>query len=226
VRRHEQATRHGAPDGCHARSGGDGAPRAGANRAGAIGAGAWDGLEELRGGLRALLARCCRDENEIDDVVQETLLRAARYRAGPIERDQLRSWAWRIARNVLADSRRRAGRITYAAPGARVWEYLEAPDPAAEPGEEPSFRLGPWVLEKELALARLGGALDELRDEDRRLLRSFYAVGTSRGTSAACGVPEHLVKVRLFRARRRLVRSLRRRLALLQAQRAGVGGAA
>jgi DNA-directed RNA polymerase specialized sigma24 family protein len=70
----------------------------------------WSGLEELRPSLQRLLARRCRDAAELDDVVQETLLRAARYRAKLSERERLRGWAMRIAINVLRDRVRRRER--------------------------------------------------------------------------------------------------------------------
>ena len=63
----------------------------------------WGELEDLRPALRSFLARRCRDESELDDVVQETLLRAARYRGSLTRSGSLRPWALRIAANVLCD---------------------------------------------------------------------------------------------------------------------------
>src|SRR5262249_2916342 len=50
----------------------------------------WYGLEELRPLLRNFLRRHCRDGFELEDVVQETLLRAARYRGSLSDSRNLR----------------------------------------------------------------------------------------------------------------------------------------
>jgi DNA-directed RNA polymerase specialized sigma24 family protein len=107
---------------------------------------AWEGLEELRDGLRAFLVRQCPDENEIEDVIQETFLRAARYRRRrPVQ--SLRPWALRIALNVLANARRRIVR-TQASP---------ADEPFDPPAEEPetiagdSFAVAGLALDGEVA---------------------------------------------------------------------------
>lgn len=173
----------------------------------------WDGLEELRPVLEGYLTRRCRDAAEVEDVVQETCLRAARYRGGLQDETKLRPWALRIARNVLADrlARRRDDR------GGTGAEDLLENLPAEDPGEaEPeALRVGGWVVDRELCLGILRRALGSLREEDRVMLHTHYGgAGSCRETAAECGVPEELVKVRLYRARRRLLRAMRRRIAL------------
>jgi DNA-directed RNA polymerase specialized sigma24 family protein len=81
--------------------------------------------------------------------------------------------------------------------------------------EEVQLRLGSLVIGRDAALEHLRAVLGELRPDDRRVLCSFYGGGreTAR-TAAECGIAVSLVKVRLFRARQRLLRTLRRRLAL------------
>ena len=173
---------------------------------------AWDGLEEMRDGLRNFLTRQCSDENDIEDVIQETFLRAARYRrAHSVKR--LRPWAMRIALNVLADSKRRGVR-TQAEP--RTPDELFDPPAPSEPGpSDSSFRVGGLWLDgesaRELVLQTLGG----MRDRDRALLDSYYG-GELRTQVAAeeCGIPQRLVKVRLYRARQRLLAALRQRASL------------
>lgn len=174
----------------------------------------WQGLEELRGSLRTLLAAHCRDESEIDDVIQETYVRAARYRGRLAGVQSLRSWTMRIALNVLADTRRRVQRLRADDEALEALESREH-DPGEVLLQEPEIRLGRWVFGLESALFHLGRAVEGLRPEDRRVLDSFYRGGQScRRTSSDCAIPLHLVKIRLFRARRRLLRVLRRRFAL------------
>lgn len=179
----------------------------------------WCGLEELRDVLRCFLSRHCRDPNEIEDVVQETFLRAAHYRANLCDDQRLRSWTMRIALNVLTDRQRRSTRLVPAHSGEILFDGVElhGEDGEDEDEAEPEFRVGRWLVGKEAALSHLGGALASLRQEDRRVLDSYYGGrGSCRETAEECEIPTHLVKVRLFRARQRLVRAIRRRLALGQ----------
>lgn len=173
----------------------------------------WHGLEELRGVLRAVLARHCQDEAEAEDVIQETYLRAARYRGNLTETGRLRSWTTRIAMNVLADAKRRGARHVPTSPEDVALEIGAGERPSAE--RDGTFRVGRWELDKESLLLVMAQALRHLGREDRRVLDSFYRGAQScRETAAECDIPAHLVKIRLFRARKRLLRAIRARLAL------------
>jgi RNA polymerase sigma-70 factor (ECF subfamily) len=174
----------------------------------------WRGLKDLEPVLRGYLARRCRDENEIDDVIQETFLRAARYRSSLADPLRLRGWALRIASNVLNDHARREAR-SRSCELAETWlDALEGreSDPSGA-DDEPILALGDAVFARESLLGQLEVALNGLRHSDRRVLESYYAGGQScAATAVECGIPPPLVKVRLFRARRRLGRALRTRL--------------
>ncbi len=175
----------------------------------------WAGLEDLRSELYGALHRHAQDPNEIEDVIQETLLRAARYRENLDDRACLRSWALRIARNVLADKKRRGGRVTHVAPGEPLWHELETR--AEVPGDEetPIYKLGDRWIDRDDAVEHLTRVFERLRPDDRELLTSFYWQSASCRTIArASRIPAHLVKVRLYRARQRLCRALRRRIGL------------
>ena len=180
--------------------------------------GRWSGLEGLRGRLRSFLSRHCPDENEIDDVIQETYLRAVRYRGRLSEGTRLRSWTTRIALNVLADRRRRECRYVRAHSedsdgevfGGELFGVGEPPSTL-----EPPVRIGRFDIEKDDAVDLLTRILRGMRDEDRRLLGSFYGGAQSCAeTARECRIAPAVVKVRLFRARRRLCRAMRHRVAL------------
>lgn len=172
---------------------------------------AWEGLEELRDGLRAFLVRQVADENDVEDAIQETFLRAARYRRRRRVLS-LRPWALRIALNVLADAHRRGVR-TLANGGSD-----EAFDPPARPSPSPAdhaFRVADLWLDGESASELVQHALGALRTKDRSLLDAYYGGECTTASAAAeCGLARKLVKVRLYRARQRLARALRRRVAI------------
>jgi RNA polymerase sigma-70 factor (ECF subfamily) len=179
----------------------------------------WGGLEGLEPELRRYLRRRCRDASEEDDVVQETLLRAARYRPSLLEPDRLGGWSQRIAANVLRDRRRRESRLARAECGAAGLDAL--PDPVdCVADEERLIRVGGLELELGVMLGHLERALRGLRERDRRVLRSYYQGGGETARVAReLGIARGLVKVRLYRARQRLGVALRQRLA-----EAGPGG--
>lgn len=187
----------------------------------------WGGLEELEPGLRAYLGRRCRDGSEVDDVVQETLLRAARYRDSIVDLRRLQGWVTRIARNVLSDHIRRECRLRRAEAAEERLPGLVAREvPPGETGELASLYVGRKLVDTEDLLGHLEAAMGDLRDEDRRALHAYYGGGQDcRGTGAELGIPAALVKVRLFRARRRLARAIRRSVARGGAPEAS-GGAA
>ena len=87
----------------------------------------WRGLAELEPQVRAFARRRCRDMHELDDVVQETLLRAARYRRGLTDETRLKSWTLRIAANVMRDRLDREACLGCAGVGfgwrGRDWSY-------------------------------------------------------------------------------------------------------
>jgi RNA polymerase sigma factor (sigma-70 family) len=164
----------------------------------------------MRDGLRSFLERQCPDENDVEDVIQETFLRAARYRRGHCVK-MLRPWAMRIALNVLADAKRRGVR-TQAQPEAS--ESVEAPARHEASPADSSYRVGEVWLDGESARELVLRALGRLRERDRALLDSYYGGELqTRSVAEECGIPQRVVKVRLYRARKRLLHLLRHRVA-------------
>lgn len=167
---------------------------------------AWGELETFRPMLFKFLMQRCRDEHEADDVIQETFLRAARYRKHLANRARMRSWVVQIAFNVFRDHVRRSQQGPSSGCDDEALEGVEGDEPApGEVGEEVPVDLGCMVVDKDLALHYLKAAFADLVDRDRRVLSSFYGGAESTSATAAeCGISPALVKVRLFRARRRL----------------------
>lgn len=173
----------------------------------------WLGLDDLRTDLVRFLGRRCRDSNEVDDVIQETMLRAARYRHGLDKAACLRGWCLRIARNVLADRHRRRHRNLGKSVAPELLDSIEARD--TQHVEGGTVALGNWRMDRRVAIEWITAELGGLSLQDRNVLTSYYGGnGNSGETSRECGIPQRLVKVRLFRARRKLLQGMRKRMAL------------
>lgn len=175
--------------------------------------GRWQDLGSHGDFLRGWLQKNLRDEHEVEDVLQETLLRAARYRTPLEDEGKLRGWLLRIAHNVLNDTLQRdyrSGRRRGAG-GEEQLALVEGrePDPGAR--EEERLEVCGEYLERGELLEHMRGCLPELREQDRRLLLSFYGGdGSCAKVGLELGLGPALVKVRLFRARQRLARSMER----------------
>jgi RNA polymerase sigma-70 factor (ECF subfamily) len=169
---------------------------------------AWQGLEPLRQPLVLFLARHCRDTSELDDVVQETFVRAARFRGDVRDERAITAWAMKIAFHVLADRRRRERRSAASSlPGSCCEDLGDLPAQSEEEGGE--FVVGSWLVDRDAALALLERALERLPPADRRILEAYYGDGGRRAAARRCRIPAALVKVRLYRARGRLVAAMR-----------------
>lgn len=174
----------------------------------------WSGLAEMRPVVGRFLSRHCRDQSEVEDLAQESLLRASRYRQSLVDAARLRPWLLRIALNVLRDHVRRERRLPRTEVDQDLFELIEGREGVpGESREDLQVQLDGAVVEKPRALVHLCDAKGELRLRDRVVLDSHYEAGRScRETAFVCEIPHALVKVRLFRARRRLQRVLRTRL--------------
>jgi len=138
-------------------------------------------------GLRAFLGRLAgpgERRGEVDDLVQETLARALRYR-GSFDRERpLGPWLRGTALRLLIDQRRSRG----------GWPLELGPDALAGAPAD--------AVEQRDSVARLLGALAGV---ERDVLVRFHGRGESiRAIAAALGLPEGTVKSHLHRARRRL----------------------
>lgn len=175
----------------------------------------WTGLDRVAPELRRSLVGMLPDENELEDVVQEALLRAARYRQGLEDPGRLLAWTRRIARNVSRDRRRNEWRRRRPEEDERLILGLEGREPV--PGDEPAgvlVRVDGEEVELAHCLRHLGPALGELEERDRQLLLAYYHEDLDTAAVARrCSIRRNNVKLRLYRARRRLAERLRRRLA-------------
>ncbi len=171
---------------------------------------AWRGLADLRPDVELTLSHSCSDRNDLDDLVQETLLRAARFRGGLKDPASLRPWVLRIAWNVMREFRRGRGRRRCVEVPQEFFHELEGRELA--PGGEPlpeRLSVGERVFESDDLLSLLAEACRALAPRERDLLDAYYLEGADcREVGDRLGLGAHSVKMRLFRLRRRLKRTL------------------
>jgi RNA polymerase sigma-70 factor, ECF subfamily len=136
--------------------------------------------------LRALVWRLVGDRDVMDDVLQETYLKAYRNRGAFRGEASLGTWLYRIAYNAAMDELRRSGRRPTA-----PLELVE---------DRPSAALGP----ADLAMLRgdLAAALDSLTPESRAAVLLVDAEGLDYAAAGlVLGVAPGTVGSRVSRAR-------------------------
>ena len=166
----------------------------------------WSPLLELRPAVLAFLRRRCRDEHQAEDLTQETLLRAARHLDHLHRVQRPTSWALQIAANVHLDHARKESWQTLAPPDHAAFLAIPGSEPVPGEGGGPQlYRVGEREVDGDDLSEAVRQVWGRLLERDRVVLASFYLEGGgTRAAASACGVTRDLVKVRLFRARRRL----------------------
>jgi len=164
--------------------------------------------------LRALVLRCgCAPAADVDDIIQETFLRAFAALDRYQHRGHLKTWLFRIALNLARDSRRRAGRTVT---GVDIAALADAADPGPDPGV---------VLAGKLDREALAAALARLPETQREtLVLRFYADLPVEEVARIVGCPEGTVKSRVHYALRKLRGLLARAEAPSAADRGSGGG--
>ena len=147
----------------------------------------WD-WDQLRADCRREAASVLRDRDEIEDAVQEALVRAWRQRHSCRSADQPRAWMRQIARN---EALRLAGR-------RRQQLSLDASPELMPEGD------GDRTDAVALRLS-VQGAIGALTPQDRLIALLRYSEDLAQPRIAnLLGMPEGTVKVRLHRIRHRL----------------------
>ncbi len=177
-------------------------------------AGTWDLIITYRMAIVRFLERKCRDVHQAEDLAHDTLIKAARYGKALAHVARPGAWLMQIAANVQRDFVRKEVRHRLVPPSDEV--FYEALSTEPIPGEAVESNYYEFQGER-IAEDRL---IEEIRSlwqgmsvRDRTILSGYYREGGSAEFAAMnCGIDRGLVKIRLFRARRRLEADLRRRL--------------
>jgi RNA polymerase sigma-70 factor (ECF subfamily) len=141
--------------------------------------------------LRAFANSLCRDVDQADDLVQETLLRACASISSFQPGSNMMAWLCTILRNRFYSEWRRRRRA------------FDSIDDHAETMAEPPAQIA------RVEYLELRGALAKLRAEEREAVILIAASGFSYADAAnICGCAEGTVKSRVHRARARLAELL------------------
>lgn len=135
------------------------------------------------------------DGGMIEDVVQETFIKAFRAMPRLVPGSRVEGWLCSIARNTCANALRGWQRsITRSATESGIDDYSEMMVCHDEPPEDPRHR--------ERSIRRL---LSRLQEQDRRMLWLFHIEGRSaRDVGLHLGLSEGNVRVRMLRSHRAL----------------------
>lgn len=173
----------------------------------------WRGLIELRPDVERALVGHCRDKSELDDLVQETMLRAARFRGSLTDAACLRPWLLRIALNVLRDHVRRECRLKRVESAEECLIDVEGRERAPGHTESaPQIAIGAQRFEREDLLQLLDELLLELDGGERELFEAYYKRGMGcHGAAQQLRINTDTIKMRLYRLRKKLRRELQRR---------------
>lgn len=155
----------------------------------------WDWLiHTWQGPLTAFLVRHTGNEEDALEVAQEAFIRAIRNIQKFREGSRFSTWLFGIALNLVRDLKKSARN--------RLVESLPEMDDV-EGRSETARNLEDRELARDLR-----NAIDRLPGPMRDVLMLFYEEEMSMNEiSAALRVPVSLIKVRLFRARKRLAKS-------------------
>jgi RNA polymerase sigma-70 factor (ECF subfamily) len=144
----------------------------------------------------AILHRYERDAQKVEDLAQETFIKAWRFLDRFDGRAPFHHWLSKIALRVALDHLRRQKRIrseiALSDLGESALEWLQNPGDAPDPGAQQAAEL-------------LGMVMCELSPEDRQVITLLEIEGRSvKEICSLTGFSNAAVRVRAFRARSRL----------------------
>ncbi len=143
--------------------------------------------------IRRIGQRKLRNRAELDDFVQETLLRAYSKRRQLRDTEKFDRWIAAIARNL-----------------AREWNRKKREEPMEEPPELIDWRTPHDAVEEAERNRRLRRAMESLSPADRELLRARYMDEASYAElQAQHGLSYSAVALRIHRAKKRLRKILK-----------------
>ncbi len=149
-----------------------------------------DQVKPLIPKLRAYAIVLTRSTSDADDLVQDTLLRAWRYREGFTQGTNLKAWLFRILRNEFLSKAQKGRHITEDIDGKFAADLVSPPE-----------------QELNLRYQELLQGLDALSPDTREALLLTVGAGFTYAEAAkVCDCPIGTIKSRVNRARDSLVK--------------------
>lgn len=177
--------------------------------------GAWDLIAAYRQAVVKFLQRKCRDIHQAEDLAHDTLIKAARYGNSLSHVSKPGAWLIQIAANVQRDFARKENRQRLLPSTDNLFQEVIGTEPI--PGDIPDanfYEVEGRRFDEDRLVTEIRELWQGMSVRDRTILSGYYRAGGSAELAAThCGIDRSLVKVRLFRARRRLEADLRWRLA-------------
>lgn len=174
----------------------------------------WAELIAERDHVLLFLKQRCRDDHLAEDLAHDTLLRAARHRRTLEGVRNLRGWLVQIAVNVQRDHSRKEARHRFVPADHLLFTDMVGSEPI--PGDADSnmvYRISKKSIGADELYEQVEVVLGQLPVRDRRILSLVYLNEISTQDAALMeDTTPGLVKVWLFRARRRLESRVRARL--------------
>lgn len=176
----------------------------------------WERFAPYRSSLVRVVQGRCGDLAAAEDVVQDTLIRAALSGSARRGVGRPRAWLERIAINLLKD-RAREPRTTSIEDAIELGREPRGREPVPGDDAETSWIPSPHgPIRASLLVDDLHAVLDGMPARDRDLLNGYYVDREDlQDLLRRAGANPRLGKVWLYRARHRLREGLLRRCALL-----------
>jgi len=147
-----------------------------------------------------LAFRICTNREEAEEITQDAFLKAYRSLKGFRMKSSFATWLYRIVYNTS---------VSYVRNRKRTMLSLE--DFPADPGDFSGTIFSEEESEREYRNALINFALQKINEEERGLISLFYYEEMSTEEISECtGMSRQNIKVKLFRARQKMLEILKK----------------
>lgn len=152
-------------------------------------------LKSYRAVLKQLAARFTRDQDEIQDLIQETFIRAFKYMDQFHKNPRVISWLFVIMRNIYINQyRRNQHSFAYHQYAAQPFQQVGLSEPFTEA-----------VVDKKLMLKEIQNALNHMPPTYKELFNDYIDGYKYKELADIYGVPEGTIKSRIHHIRKNLI---------------------
>ena len=146
--------------------------------------------------LKNLATRFTRDQDEIQDLIQETFIRAFKYMDQFYKNPRVVSWLFVIMRNIYINQyRRKQHTFAYQQYAAMPYQQMGASEPFTEAS-----------VDKKLILKDIQNSLNKMPATYKEMFNHYVNGYKYKELSEIYGVPEGTIKSRIHHIRKSLMR--------------------